>query len=98
MPQDYQFSDSLNDILRKILQNQASIIRGTSSLKVTATSPVTAPAYTVATLPAAASYPYSFAFVTDSTATAITGLGLAPVGGGGNKVPVFSDGTSWLVI
>lgn len=60
--------------------------------------PVTAKEYTVASLPSASTYAYSFAFVTDAIATAITGLGLAPVGGGSNKVPVYSDGTSWLIL
>lgn len=54
------------------------------------------PAYTVATLPSAATYAHGMAMVTDATATAITGLGIAPVGGGANKVPVYSDGTNWL--
>lgn len=57
------------------------------------------PSYTVATLPAASAVGAGgLAFVTDAVATAITGLGLAPTGGGSNKVPVYSDGTSWLVI
>lgn len=40
----------------------------------------------------------AMAFVIDATLTAITGLGLAPIGGGSNKVPVYSDGTQWLIL
>lgn len=58
----------------------------------------TATPYTVATLPAAANYPMGFAVVTDATLTMITGLGLAPVGGGANIVPCFSDGATWRII
>jgi hypothetical protein len=54
--------------------------------------------YTVATLPAAASNTYGIVFITDSTATAITGLGLAPVGGGANVVPCYSDGGGWKIL
>src|SRR6266550_41838 len=55
--------------------------------------------YTVATLPpAATSGTGGLAFVTDATTTAITGLGLAPTGGGANKVVVYSDGTNWLIL
>ena len=55
--------------------------------------------YTVSGLPSASTKGAgSLAFVTDATLTAITGLGLAPTGGGSNKVPVYSDGTQWLMI
>lgn len=37
------------------------------------------------------------AFVTDANATFILGLGLTVVGGGANKVPVYCDGTNWIV-
>lgn len=40
----------------------------------------------------------ALSFVTDAVATAITGLGLAVVGGGGNKVVVYSDGANWIII
>lgn len=59
--------------------------------------PFSVPGYTVATLPTPAAAG-ALAYVTDSTATIITGLGLAPVGGGANKVPVFYNGSSWIVI
>lgn len=54
--------------------------------------------YTVATLPAAATAPLGFAIVTDATLNMITGLGVAPTGGGANIVPVFNNGTNWLII
>ncbi len=54
--------------------------------------------YTVATLPSASTYSYSIAFVTDANTTAILGLGTTVVGGGSNKVPVYSDGTNWIII
>lgn len=40
----------------------------------------------------------ALAFVTDATQTAILGLGLAVAGGGANKVIVYSDGSSWLIL
>ncbi len=36
-------------------------------------------------------------FVTDANTTIILGLGLTVVGGGSNKVPVYSDGTNWKI-
>jgi len=61
--------------------------------------PVKHPTYTVATLPSAAGAGIgALAMVTDATLTAITGLGLAPTGGGANKVMVYSDGTNWLML
>lgn len=54
--------------------------------------------YVVSGLPAAATAGVgATAFVTDGSTTLILGLGLAAVGGGSNKVPVYSDGTSWIV-
>jgi len=55
--------------------------------------------YTAATLPSASGAGAgALAFVTDATLTAITGLGLPVTGGGTNKVPVYSDGTDWIII
>jgi len=36
-------------------------------------------------------------FVTDANTTIILGLGSTPVGGSTNKVPVYFDGTGWLI-
>lgn len=53
---------------------------------------------TVANLPAAATAGVGArAFVTDANATVIAGLGLTVVGGGANKVPVYSDGAAWKI-
>jgi len=37
------------------------------------------------------------AFINDGSTTLILGLGLTAVGSGSNKVPVYSDGTNWIV-
>lgn len=84
--------------------NTATITVGAANLltlngQVTAGGPVRTAQYTVGTLPSAAGAGTgALGFVTDATLTAITGLGLAPVGGGTNKVPVYSDGSSWIVV
>lgn len=66
-----------------------------STLNVVGT--IASKAYTVATLPTGIDA-YSTAFVSDATLPITTGLGLAPVGGGANKVPVYTtDGTNWLI-
>ena len=54
--------------------------------------------YTVATLPAAASYTYGTAFVSDATNAAGTGAGTAPTGGGSVKRMVYSDGAAWRLL
>jgi hypothetical protein len=53
--------------------------------------------YTVATLPAAASWTYGEAYVSDATQAAGTSLGSAPTGGGAVKRGVYSDGAAWLL-
>lgn len=50
---------------------------------------------TVATLPSAAAYPGTLAFVSDATATTARST---VAGGGANKVLVMSDGTNWLIV
>ena len=52
--------------------------------------------FTVATLPTAVEG--ALASVTDATLTMITGLGVAPTGGGANHVPVFADNVGWKLI
>lgn len=49
--------------------------------------------YTVATLPTAVEG--AIAYISDATLTTITGLGLAPTGGGANKSPVYADNVGW---
>lgn len=52
--------------------------------------------YTVAGLPAATTAGRR-AFVSDSTVAASGNFGATVAGGGANNVPVFSDGTNWLI-
>lgn len=53
------------------------------------------PVYTVATLPSAVTSGMSArSFVSDATATTFASN---VVGGGANKVPVYSDGTNWKI-
>jgi len=62
--------------------------------KATFSGSVILPSYTVAGLPAAASNTYGRAFVTDANATTFNST---VAGGGANKVPVWSDGTNWII-
>ena len=65
---------------------------------IRAASAIQTAALTVATLPAAATaLAGARAFVTDGTVTASGNFGATVAGGGTNKVPVYSDGTSWLI-
>jgi len=52
--------------------------------------------FTVGTLPTFADG--LMAEVSDATLTMITGLGLAPTGGGSNHVPVFADNVGWKIV
>jgi hypothetical protein len=53
---------------------------------------------TVAGLPnAATAGAGARAFVTDSNATMTAGIGATVAGSGSNKVPVYSDGTNWII-
>ena len=61
---------------------------------ITANALMCAGAYTVATLPSASANAGKFAQVTDSS---VTTFGSTVSGGGSNRVPVFSNGTSWVV-
>jgi hypothetical protein len=55
-------------------------------------------ATTVASLPSASTAGAgSRHFVTDSTQTLSAGIGATVAGGGSNSVPVYSDGTNWLI-
>lgn len=54
--------------------------------------------FTVATLPSAVtSGAGAQAFVTDANTTIILGIGTTVAAGGANKVPVYSDGTNWII-
>ncbi len=52
---------------------------------------------TVAQLPAAASSQGMRAVVSDSNAAYTAGIGVAVATGGAYVVPVFCDGTNWLI-
>ncbi len=71
---------------------------------ITITGTVRAGNFTVSGLPTAttsngyAGSPGATAFVTDATTSLSSAtVGTAPAGGGSNGVPVFSDGTAWLM-
>lgn len=54
--------------------------------------------YVVGSLPSAAtSGAGAVTFVTDANTTIILGIGTTVVGGGANKVPVYSDGANWII-
>lgn len=60
--------------------------------------PLKLPSYIVSGLPSAATLGAgTTAFVTDATLGISAGLGLTPIGGGSNKVPVYSDGSAWKI-
>lgn len=58
---------------------------------------LTLTATTVGALPAAASSKGMRATVTDSNAALTAGIGAAVATGGSYIVPVFCDGTNWLI-
>jgi len=61
--------------------------------------PIKTPGSTVAALPNSATWIGAYAYATDCTLTPITGLGLAPIGGGGNLCPVFCIAAgSWIIL
>ena len=69
-------------------------IKGDAAKSSSFVGPVGFPSYAVASLPAAASYAYHRAFATDANSTT---FGSTVAGGGSNKVPVYSDGTNWII-
>lgn len=67
---------------------------------ISTASPRPCTVHTVATLPTGLSSPYNDGlFVSDATMTMTAGIGTVVVGGGANKVPVYTTdgGTSWLI-
>jgi hypothetical protein len=86
-----------------VLHSTLAVTSSASASALSATTTVAAGtmvstgATTVGALPAAASNAYARYFVTDATVAAAGNFGNVPVGGGGNKVPVYSDGTNWRI-
>lgn len=76
-----------------IIQNWAQSAYGTLWVKNLQTVPSTVAALTAAATAGAGAR----AFVTDASTTVVLGLGLTVTGGGANKVPVYSDGTNWII-
>jgi hypothetical protein len=89
---DPNYLNQLNNILR-LYFNQVDNILGQLSSGSGYIPALTV--YTVATLPSAATAGASArSFVSDATATTFAST---VVGGGANKVPVYSDGTNWKI-
>lgn len=85
------------DIRRTKLNTLSNQVSGVAwdGVSVVFNGPTKGAVYTVASLPAAsASGIGSRAFVSDATATTFASVA---AGGGGNGVPVYSDGTSWRI-
>jgi hypothetical protein len=72
-------------------------IKGDGFKSTQASGPVIFAAYTVSTLPTASLVPYARAFVTDASVGLTAGIGTTVASGGSLKVPVYSDGTSWII-
>lgn len=93
-PEVYQrpYQDQLNNVLRLYFRQLDNIFGQLS----TASGIIPAlTVYTVATLPSAeTSGVGARAFVSDANATTFAST---VVGGGANKVPVYSDGTNWKI-
>ncbi len=89
-----------NRISQDFVLNNGGALAGTdvitvaTSGKTTFTGSVVLGVFTVATLPSASANSGSFAQVTDSNSTT---NGATVAGSGSNRVPVFSDGTNWII-
>jgi hypothetical protein len=93
---DFGLGDANGDSVR-LYNNGAATdllrIHGTTRI-ITAYGALNVGTYTVATLPSAAANAGALAQVTDSS---VTTNGSTVAGSGSNRVPVFSDGTTWIV-
>lgn len=95
----YWFTASTNTRLAMYAGGTLALSVPSTTANVAFNIPARLKNYTVSGLPSApTSGAGALAFVTDATQTAILGLGLTVVGGGANKVPVYSDGTNWIII
>jgi len=72
-------------------------IKGDGFKTTQASGPVVFAAYSVSGLPMASLVPYARAFVTDANVGLTAGIGTTVAAGGANKVPVYSDGTNWII-
>ena len=88
------FASTVPAIKRSGTQIQIRLADDSADTSISA-SYVKTPALTVATLPLASTAGMgSRAFVSDANATTFASI---VAGGGSNKVPVYSDGTNWLI-
>ena len=84
-----------NSTTSRVLSNTAFRLQLDAVGVVEAQKPLQLPVYTVATLPGpVAAYIYCRAFVSDANATTFASV---VAGGGANVVPVYSNGTNWLI-
>jgi hypothetical protein len=93
-PEEYnrQFQDQLNNVLRLYFNRIDSSIGQFSAVTL---STISTTVYTVVTLPSAATSGVGArTFVSDATLAVFASI---VVGGGSNKVPVYSDGTNWRI-
>ena len=99
---DLQFGNSNTTALPRMVLNHNQLSGYTAVLNaavtvdgsLTVTGTTTLGTYTVATLPSASANAGAFAQVTDSNSTT---NGNTVAGGGSNRVPVFSNGTNWII-
>jgi hypothetical protein len=93
-PEVYQrpYQDQLNNVLRLYFNRLDNIL---GQLSASTQSIISTTVYTVATLPSAVTSGVGArTFVSDANATTFASI---VVGGGANKVPVYSDGTNWRI-
>ena len=87
-----QYHEQLNNVMRLYLNRLDNIL---GQLNSESDLIPALPVYTVATLPSAVTSGMSArSFVSDAT---VTTFASNVVGGGANKVPVYSDGTNWKI-
>jgi len=92
---NYFGSEPLRLVPASSVTSIAAFVQRTGFLPVSDfLQPVRTPVYTVATLPTAATFARSRAFVSDANATTFASI---VAGGGANIVPVYSDGTNWRI-
>jgi hypothetical protein len=92
---NYFGSEPLRLVPASSVTSIAAFVQRTGFLPVSDfLQPVRTPVYTVATLPTAATFARSRAFVSNANATTFASI---VAGGGANIVPVYSDGTNWRI-